>query len=375
MKTYRGVTGSALTRAALTALLLMPVLACGMLAAAVPAGAQTKSATRSTPAGPAMMPQRFSLIYEVSVAPPAEGTAATASGNVTVYVPFPSDSEVQNVENFSLQASAPEKLLSWELKREAEYGNRFIRAEMKDATPADKLTLRYVVTRRELANPAQGAVNTAALIAPPSPRFLLADQLLPLDGPVAALARETLAGTKTTDAKINAIYNKTVQMMRYDKSGTGWGRGDVVWACDNKRGNCTDFHSVIIGMARNARIPGKFEIGLSIPTDKEEGELTGYHCWAFLYHSQRGWVPLDASEGWKNEQKYKEYYRGHIGSDRVAFSIGRDIKLGQRGAPLNYFIYPYAENATGSVPMKLSASFKKLPLEDARSTPAIAALP
>jgi len=49
--------------------------------------------------------------------------------------------------------------------------------------------------------------------------------------------------------------------MRYDKSGTGWGHGDTLWACDSKRGNCTDFHSVFLSMARSQQIPSRFEIG------------------------------------------------------------------------------------------------------------------
>jgi transglutaminase-like putative cysteine protease len=152
--------------------------------------------------------------------------------------------------------------------------------------------------------------------------------------------------------------------MRYDKSGTGWGNGDVQWACEAKRGNCTDFHAVVIGMARASGMAARFEIGFPLPNDRAAGEIPGYHCWAFLFHRQRGWVPVDASEGWKNQGQYKDYYLGRIGSDRVAFSSGRDIKLGQHGAPLNYFVTPYAEQgeAAGFAPVPMSAvvSFRKL---------------
>jgi transglutaminase-like putative cysteine protease len=120
-------------------------------------------------------------------------------------------------------------------------------------------------------------------------------------------------------------------------------------------------------MARASRIPAKFETGLSIPTDKNEGQIAGYHCWAHLFHPERGWVPMDASEGWKNDKKYKDYYLGRMGSDRIALSVGRDIKLGQRGAPLNYFVFPYAEVADNTqnlqtVPMKVDISFSKVPI-------------
>ncbi len=110
-------------------------------------------------------------------------------------------------------------------------------------------------------------------------------------------------------------------------------------------------------------------MGFRIPNDKAEGEAAGYHCWAYAFSSQRGWIPLDASEGWKNEGKYKEYYLGRIGSDRVAFSVGRDLKLGQNGAPLNYFVYPYAEAGKTPIAMQARLSFKKLPLEQPINQP------
>jgi len=52
--------------------------------------------------------------------------------------------------------------------------------------------------------------------------------------------------------------------MRYDKSGIGWGRGDAVYACDAKTGNCSDFHSYFIALARSIGIPARFAIGATI---------------------------------------------------------------------------------------------------------------
>ena len=53
---------------------------------------------------------------------------------------------------------------------------------------------------------------------------------------------------------------------------------------------------------------------------------------------------MDASEAWKNPSRH-DYYFGHLDADRVAFTMGRDLALKppQRGALLNYLIYPYAE--------------------------------
>jgi hypothetical protein len=53
---------------------------------------------------------------------------------------------------------------------------------------------------------------------------------------------------------------------------------------------------------------------------------------------------VDASEAAKNPDR-REYFFGAHDENRVEFTIGRDLTLNpkQSGAPLNYFIYPYAE--------------------------------
>ena len=121
-------------------------------------------------------------------------------------------------------------------------------------------------------------------------------------------------------------------------------QGDSVWACDSKFGNCSDFHSLFISMARGNKIPSKFEMGFPIPTKHGEGPVGGYHCWAWFYPENKGWIPVDISEANRNPE-LKDYYFGNLPEDRVRFTTGRDIDLEprQKGPALNFFIYPYAE--------------------------------
>jgi transglutaminase-like putative cysteine protease len=161
---------------------------------------------------------------------------------------------------------------------------------------------------------------------------------------ISELAKEHTNGDTTELAKAHDIYEYVVSTMRYDKTGEGWGRGDAVWACTSKRGNCTDFHSLLIGMMRSSNVPARFEIGFPLPESKSEGDIPGYHCWAEFYLDGTGWVPVDASEAWKNPAK-RNYFFGAHDTNRVFFSYGRDLRLSpeQKGDPINYFIYPYAE--------------------------------
>lgn len=177
-------------------------------------------------------------------------------------------------------------------------------------------------------------------------RWLESDRLVPIDGQIKQWAEEVVAeaGAKTDLEKARAIYNHIISTVKYDKSGQGWGRGDIYYACDARRGNCTDFHAIFIGYARAVGIPARFAIGFPLPSDRGAGEISGYHCWAEFYLKGIGWVPVDASEAAKDPSK-REYFFGAHDENRVEFSIGRDLTLNPTQAlePLNYFIYPYAE--------------------------------
>ena len=122
------------------------------------------------------------------------------------------------------------------------------------------------------------------------------DALVPINGKIKKLAQEVTAGKKTPLEKARAIYNYTVSTLKYDKSGIGWGRGDIYYACDIKRGNCSDFHAVFIGFCRAVGVPARFEIGFPLPETRGQGEIAGYHCWSQFYLNTHGWIPVDCSE-------------------------------------------------------------------------------
>jgi transglutaminase-like putative cysteine protease len=190
-------------------------------------------------------------------------------------------------------------------------------------------------------------------------RFLEPDRRVPLQGIIAELSAQETRGIQQPLAKSRAIYDYVISTMRYDKSGTGWGNGDAIWACTAKRGNCTDFHSLLIGMMRAAGIPARFEIGFSVPEDQHAGAIAGYHCWAEFYVEPYGWIPVDASEAWKHPEK-KNYFFGAHDDNRLQLSVGRDIRLGppQQSEPLNYFVYPYAELGGKALTLESNFSFQ-----------------
>ena len=238
-----------------------------------------------------------------------------------------------------------------------EYGNRMFHARAAKADKAEyHFTVRYDVERFEhLVAVAGGPPEPSAELK----RFLEADRLVPITGKPAEIAAAQVKPQMTDVEKARALYDYTFNNMRYDKTGSGWGHGDTLWACDSHHGNCTDFHSLFISMARSQHIPAKFEIGFSIPDDKGSSDIAGYHCWAEFYEQSRGWIPVDISEAWKHQEK-KNYFFGAHDVNRIQFSVGRDIELSpkQHGQRLNYFIYPYAELNGEEYPnVKIAFSF------------------
>lgn len=261
-----------------------------------------------------------------------------------VWVPVPRTGQHQTVRLLTIKAPVKTRMT-----QEAEYGNRMLYAEIQSPSASTaEFTLEYEVTRREYSRGDYAELKRAdqkAIVVPASlNRWLEPDTLIPTDGKIKELAVEVTGSQSGTVAKAKAAYDYLFTTMRYDKTGTGWGRGDAVWACDSKRGNCTDFHSPFIGMLRADGIPARFDIGFPLPEDKHSGDIAGYHCWAEFYAAKTGWIPVDISEAWKAKEK-QNYFFGSVDANRVQFSTGRDVTLSpkQDGPARNYFVYPYVE--------------------------------
>ncbi|MFZ0816416.1 MAG: transglutaminase domain-containing protein [Candidatus Sulfotelmatobacter sp.] len=263
---------------------------------------------------------------------------------VRVWIPVPQTDQHQTVRVLSVKA--PVKMRT---TQESEYGNKMMYAEIQNpAAGKAEFTLEYKITRREYSRGNYAQLEKTDLkpsVVPASMSRLIApDNLIPTDGKIKELAVEVTGSQSGAVAKGKAAYDYLFTNMRYDKTGTGWGRGDAVWACDSKHGNCTDFHSPFIGMLRADGIPARFDIGFPLPENKDKGDIPGYHCWAEFYARKTGWIPVDISEAWKAKEK-QDYFFGSVDANRVQFSTGRDIALSpkQDGPTLNYFVYPYVE--------------------------------
>ncbi|MSQ93554.1 MAG: transglutaminase domain-containing protein [Gemmataceae bacterium] len=227
---------------------------------------------------------------------------------------------------------------------EKQYGNTMLHFQAKaNKKGFVSFEIVYEVHRKEVKTDFAGNLTVKPTPQEDFTRFLEPDN----KGPITGKPLELLKGKKLPSDQFGAakvLYDVVNTHMKYSKEGKGWGQGDSVWACDSKFGNCSDFHALFISMARGNKIPSKFEMGFPIPAKRGEGVVGGYHCWAWFYPNQKGWVPVDISEANRNPE-LKDYYFGNLTEDRVRFTTGRDVNLEprQKGPALNFFIYPYVE--------------------------------
>jgi transglutaminase-like putative cysteine protease len=323
--------------------------------------------------------KRFALMLAVIVyafgansAPPRtrsfhlEYKATIPAAKLEVWIPLPHDDDYQKIESLHVESQ-----FKYDVATGAQ-GNKMLHMVKPETPEPSAVTVSLAAVRREHL---QSRLSSGERLAKDEDaaelaKYLKPDRLVPLDPQIRTWAREVVDSAHAhsdldhSDLEmIRAIYDHVVATVKYDKTSKGWGRGDIYYACDARRGNCTDFHAIVIGYARSLGIPARFAIGLPLPVDRGAGKIAGYHCWAEVYAKGIGWIPIDASEAAKNPAR-REYFFGAHDENRLELSKGRDVILTpkQAGEPLNYFVYPYAEMDGKPVEnIPLEVSYRDLP--------------
>jgi transglutaminase-like putative cysteine protease len=250
-----------------------------------------------------------------------------------VWVPVPQSDEAQTISNLKVEG-----VVDHRISTEPVYGNRMVYVDFAAPLPERvELRLSFDVERKE----SRAVSGLRAEVA--RERLLAADYPPAIRDEVRERAFAAVARAQSVEEQARGIFDRVLADVDYDKSGHGWGRGDIEHVCGVGKGNCSDFHTLFIGMARAEKIPSVFEIGFPIPADKRRGTIDGYHCWAW-YRDGDVWRPVDVSEADKAPAK-ADYYFGAVCENRVGLTSGRDLILSppQQGAPISFFIYPYVE--------------------------------
>ncbi len=264
------------------------------------------------------------------------------SGPARCWLPIAQSDDFQNVTVKSVRAPGTRKMLT-----DQAHGNRVMFLELGPAASGKEIEIVYDVERLEKAAYAGDPAEAEKHLRP--------ERMVPADETIRAAAEKAVEGREGALMQARALYDHVIDQMRYMKFGEGWGQGSSVYACDALSGNCTDYHSYFIGLARAVGIPARFAIGAGIPSERDEGGTDGYHCWAEFY-AEGKWWPVDVSEADKFSA-LSMYYFGHHPANRFEFSRGRDLELDPAPAsgPVNFLAYPLLE--VGGVPRGVKTMF------------------
>ncbi len=305
---------------------------------------------------------------------------ASSDKNMQVWIPLPQSNEVQTISELDIKTDIP-----YEIKTEEQHGNTYFYAQIKEGLEqTSDIDIRFNVNRKERV--------TAKFESTDPSQYLKANRLVPVGNRFDSIVR----ANKFSSENMKPVYDFILSEMYYGKPKsqnpsdhyyaslpanikTGiskdsvvslylnttkiageftFGNGNSDYACDISVGNCTDFHSYFMSLARSMKVPSRFHIGFSIP-EGQNGILGGYHCWAD-FHQNNEWFPVDISEADKAPSR-ADFYFGKLDANRVEFTQGRDLILeGYSKGSVNFFVYPIVECNGEASSYSKSFSFKEI---------------
>ncbi|KMY67021.1 transglutaminase [Desulfocarbo indianensis] len=271
---------------------------------------------------------------------------------VKLWVPYPTSDERQLISDLKYEGDFAEAAVYTDRR----YQTPMLYARWPESAKSRKLTLTFHAVRQEIIRRDFPAKETA-WDPMDYQEYLGATRLGPIDGEVKKLADKITKGQTTVLGKAKAIYDWTCENMYRDPKTRGCGPGDVCELLQNPGGKCADIHSVYISLARAAGVPCREIFGIRMATENNKDITTWYHCWAEFFLPGYGWVPVDPADVRKKmlvekleladpkTKTYREYFWGGIDAYRVKLSKGRDLVLAppQKGGPVNYLMYPFAQ--------------------------------
>ena len=294
-----------------------------------------------------------------------------------LWIPIPQTNEVQTISNLTYDLDG----LDYEFKNELKHNNIYVYIYSKEGTQEVKnIKISCNVLRKEHSNIKYKNVNPnnyliSYLQVPTGDVFLkiINDNNLEKNN-VKGIYDFVLNGMhygKPKNSTLDDIYyseknpntnidwmppnqkfgrlevskDEVVSIYRNSKEKNDkytFANGNSLYACDIGVGNCTDYHSYFMSLGRTLEIPVRFHMGFPI-SNKNEGKVGGYHCWADYYIEGEGWYPIDISEADKDPDR-ADYFFGTLCNNRIDFMIGRDFNIDNyEEESVNLFIYPLFE--------------------------------
>ncbi len=268
--------------------------------------------------------------------------------NTKLWVPYPMSDEFQKISDVEITGNYDYHAVYHSPDAEATY----IYAEWKNAKETPVLDFKFKARAEERV---VEELKETGTIPVEVLKYTEPERFLPTDGKIKEIADGIVKGKKGILERARAIYDWTVENTFRDPNVKGCGRGIVEETLARRGGKCADISSVFVALARAAGVPARDVFGLRLAKEREKDMTKGFHCWAEFYLPGTGWVSVDPADvrkimlvkklSLKEAEPYREYYFGRVDQFRIVLthSARGAVLEPKTKAPLNYFMYPYAE--------------------------------
>ena len=285
------------------------------------------------------------VTVQVNLNAPADAKSAR------LWIPYPMSDKNQDITDVSVNGNFSSSAIYNEPKSKS----AILYAEWKEPVKERTLTYSFHVKRQEVVSRIQK--KELPLSKEEFKQYLDNAWLGASEARIKAEAVKITKGKKTALAKAKAIYDWVVDNMRRDPNAKGCGLCDIERLLTEKAGKCADVHSVFTALCRASGIPAREVWGIVLPTGKEGDMTKAQNCWAEFYLPGSGWIVVSPALVHKaaftkkmtpeelKKAKEREYYFGSLDENHMQLGRAEHAVLNppQSGAPLLYFMYPYAE--------------------------------
>lgn len=275
------------------------------------------------------------------------------------WIPMPRSNDYQTLINYKVSGN-----WKYEIVKDRIYGNKFLLIDLKGGKNSKSSEAQVMVKynlKRISGQPIAKCRIRQDYKESEMERYLMPDKLVPLNDIIKNDAQRIASGESGFSIQAKLIFDDIVATAKYDDSGFDITHGDAVRTLDSRAGNSADLDSLFVGETRTLDIPSRLVAGITIPVGNK-GEISIYHTWSEFFDPDFGWLPVDIGNAIQ-QKDYRESYFGGLDSNRIEFSIGRDIVLPKsKSAPLNMAIYPHVE-IDGKIhkDIKYSISYQEVP--------------
>ena len=264
---------------------------------------------------------------------------------VNLWIPIPRSNSIQSIKQIQISDGVPYDTLI-----DNEYNNRFLHFELSEEQIKSSnviLTAFFQVRRKDFRK--NGSNNNANLGTDAAlERYLNPDNPVPVNVKISQKVISVAHDIKEPSQQAKLLFNYIVDEVKHDGNAS-------------EKGSDIDFYSLFIKEARSLGIPARLVMGFELSPESKIDVIEGYHCWSEVYIDEEGWIPVDISEAKKYTGKKWKYF-GNLDANRVAFTIGQNIRIpGAESNPVkSYIIYPYAEADGKEIPIKWRMNFREL---------------